>query len=198
LCSSLAGGVRHYCKYKGDILMIKRNVLITLIIILIISGCSSTKTNIIELKSFKKDDIGIEFKYPEKWVVTDISMGLGLMWLVIAEKKYDIFEGNQWPFLNIYGFKPNDMSIITKRLKLLKEINKGKETKKSETKINGKNFIKYKSDEINEENRKGKVVDYVLDDKNLSILIETFEINNGEKDSFTDEINGIINSIKFQ
>ncbi|WP_145146992.1 hypothetical protein [Paenibacillus xylanexedens] len=178
--------------------MISKKIIIFMTLILLISGCSSTNTSNIRVKSYANNDIGINLNYPEKWVVTDKFMGAGAAWLVIGEKEFIVMEGNQWPFVNIFGFKPRDMSIISDRLEKLNEVNKGKEVTKSTVKINGRKYMKYETDELSNEQMKGKMIFYVLEEKDIAVLIETIEINKDLPKNFKNEIKEIINSIKIK
>lgn len=173
----------------------KEAFLLYLVLVMIVSGCSSNSLE--GMQKYQNDKQGIEFNFPEDWTVTDKSMGQGITWLVISEEEYIVLEGHTGPFINIYGFKPSDMSIISEKLQSLREINNGKDLTESRAKIGGREAGKFVTEELSEGNNKGRIVFYIIDDKDMSMLIETVELAE-DPDNSIKKMNNTIKSIKFK
>jgi hypothetical protein len=177
--------------------MTLRIIIIAAIICLISSGCSSSESINFETKFYKSNETEIEFKYPINWIVTDNSMGPGITWLVVSDKEYKEPEGSRWPFLNIYALKSDDKDFIRDfiniHLEKLSEYNNEIVFKNSNIKINGVDYIKYESEEIEGQGfEHGKIVNYIFNSASKTVVIETIEA-----DTFLKEINTIIKSIDF-
>ncbi|RUT44444.1 hypothetical protein EJP82_17665 [Paenibacillus anaericanus] len=173
----------------------KEAFILYLVLVMFVSGCSSNSLE--GMQKYQNDKQGIEFKLPEDWTVTDKSMGQGITWLVVSEDEYIELEGHTGPFINIYGFKPGDMSIISEKLESLREISDGKDLTETTSKIGGKEAIKFVTEELGEGNEKGRIVFYIIDDKDMSMLIETIELAE-DHDNSIKKMDNTIKSIKFK
>jgi hypothetical protein len=55
--------------------------------------------------------------------------------------------------------------------------------------------VKFETDTLYDNEIKGKLVAYLLDSEDCSLLIETVEMDQADKNSYSIEINEIVNSI---
>jgi len=110
-------------------------------------------------------------------------------------------DGAGWPFLHIIYIKPNDNSLINKRLESLKENNNGEDLIVNKDIIDGRNVIKYETNVFIEEEGdvfegEMKEVYYVINDPDMSLLIQTAE-RTDTPDNDTLEIKKVIKSLEF-
>lgn len=173
--------------------MLGKSVLIKILLIFVLTSCSTNQSTKTETKQYVHEESGIEFDYPTSWIVTDKSIVPNATWLYVQETEYNVFDGYDIPTVMILKLVPSDSQFIENYLENIKENNNGKELKLSSEKINNYKFIKYETDEIEEEGLKYKIVFYVFNENNKTILIETVD-HSSYKD---DVVSTIINSITF-
>lgn len=119
-------------------------------------GCASPEQE--ATATYTHDHVGIEFKYPETWVVTDNDKGSSSsLWLVVSSTPFSPIEGI------LIGFKPADMSIIAEQIQSFKD--EGINLIESQTKIGSRNATKLEASDADAVNAQ------------LNTVIESLKIN---------------------
>lgn len=170
--------------------MLKR-ILPILLMIILIAGCTESP----HIK-YEEDDFGISFNYPDSWVVTE-QYGAPL-WLIVSTTKVKVAEGLQEPGVMLFGFKPKDMELVNKWLAGARtDYNHGAELTESNTSLGGLEAKRYETEVLEEEGEKGKVIYYVVEEAEMSFMVQfPYSMDEVHKEDMK-KIQDIIKSIRF-
>lgn len=175
---------------QGDYIMLRR-IWPMLLMIILIAGCNESNQ-----AKYEDADFGVSFNYPDDWIVTE-QHGAPL-WLIASTTEYKPIEGLQGPGVMLFGFKPKDMELVGKWLEEARtEYNNGMELTKSNTSLGGLEAIRYETEVYEENVSQGKFIYYVVEEPEMSFLVQ-FPYNfEGIYKEEMKKIEEIIKSIKF-
>lgn len=163
-----------------------------LLMIILITGCNETNQ-----AKYEDVDFGVSFSYPNDWIVTE-QQGAPL-WLIASTTEYKPIEGLQGPGVMLFGFKPKDMELVNKWLEDAQtEYNDGAKLTESNTSLGGLEAKRYETEVLEEEGNKGKAIYYVIEEPEMSFMVQFLNSIDEENKEDMKKIEEIIKSIKFK